>query len=103
MSGKLRLLAIAAPEVPSLAELGYRSANLSSYFGFYAPAGTPADIVNRLNVEVNKLLAQAEVRDRLHKLSNVPSGATSAQFEATIRNEYAANGKIIKEANIKAE
>lgn len=108
--GKLRVIAVSAPErlptlpeMPTLAELGYKNANLTSLFGFYAPAGTPPDVVQRLNAEVNKLLLQPDVRERLRKLDNVATGGTSAQFASTVQAEHAANGKIIREANIKVE
>lgn len=108
--GSLRVIAVSSPErlptlpdMPTLAELGYKDANRISLFGFFAPAGTPPDVVQRLNAEVNKLLTQPDMRDRLQKLDNVPSIGTPQQFAATIRAEYEANGKVVKEANIKAQ
>lgn len=108
--GKLRVIAVSAPErlhalpdVPTLVELGYKNANLTSLFGFYAPAGTPPEVVQRLNAEVNKLLSQPDIRERLLKLDNVATGGTPAQFASTVQAEHTANGKIIREANIKAE
>ena len=107
-SGKLRLVAVSAPrrlptlpDMPTLAELGYQDANRVSLFGFFAPAAIPAEFVQRFNTEVNKLLQQPDVRDRLRKLDNIPFPGTPEQFAATIRAEYLANGKLIKEANIK--
>ena len=108
--GRLRVLAVSAPErlsalpdTPTLAELGYKPANLVSLFGFFVPAGTPPAIVERLSAEVNKLLAQPEMAERLRKLDNVVSTGTPEQFASIIRAEHEANGKIIREANIKAE
>lgn len=108
--GKLRVIAVSAPEqlpalpnMPTLAELGYKNANLTSLFGFYAPAGTPPEVVQRLNSEVNKLLSQSDMRERLRKLDNIATGGTPGQFAAVIQAEHATNGKIIREANIKAE
>jgi len=108
--GKLRVLAVtgprrlpAMPDVATLAELGYPEANLTSLFGFYAPASMPADNVQRFNAAVNQVLADKDVQEQLRKLDNVVSTGTPQQFAAVIDKEFAANAKIVKEANIKAE
>lgn len=108
--GKLRVLAVTGPrrlpqlpQAPTLAELGFPEANLTSLFGFYAPASMPADVVRRLNAEINKVLADREVQEQLRKLDNVPSPGTPQQFATVIEREHAANAPIVKEANIKAE
>jgi tripartite-type tricarboxylate transporter receptor subunit TctC len=108
--GKLRVLAVTGPrrlpnlpQVPTLAELGYPEANLTSLFGFYAPASLPPEAVRRLNADINKVLAGQDVQEQLRKLDNVVSPATPQQFEAMIRQDHAANARIIREANIKAE
>ncbi|MGO4579915.1 Bug family tripartite tricarboxylate transporter substrate binding protein [Cupriavidus sp. 2TAF22] len=109
-AGRLRALAVGAPKriasmanVPTLAELGYPKANLTSTFGIFAPAHTPPAIIARLNTELNKALAEPEVRERLLKGGEVPTGGTAAQFAAAIRAEYDDNARIVKEAGIKAE
>jgi tripartite-type tricarboxylate transporter receptor subunit TctC len=108
--GKLRVLAVTGPrrlpnleQVPTLAELGFPEANLTSLFGFYAPSSMPADIVRRLNADINKVLATKEVQEQLRKVDNVVSTGTPGQFAAVIQKEHAANARIVKEANIKAE
>lgn len=108
--GKLRVLAVTGPrrlasmqQVPTLAELGYPEANLTSLFGVYGPAGTPAPVIQRLNSDINKVLAEKGVQERLGKLDNVVSGGSPQQFAAIIEKDHAANARIIKEANIKAE
>ena len=108
--GKLRVLAVtgprrlaAMPQVQTLAELGYPEANLTSLFGFYAPAAMPPDVVRRLNEEINKVLAEKDVQEQLRKLDNVVSPGTPQQFAAVIEKDHAANARIVKEANIKAE
>ncbi|HWI82151.1 tripartite tricarboxylate transporter substrate binding protein [Ramlibacter sp.] len=108
--GKLRVLAVTGPrrlahlpQVPTLAELGHPEANLTSLFGFYAPAATPPEVVRRLNADVNRVLADKDVQDQLRKLDNVVSTGTPQQFTAVIEKDHAANARIIKEANIKAE
>ncbi len=109
-AGRLRAIAVGAPKrlealpnVPTLAELGYPKANLTSTFGVFAPGKTPAAIVNRLNAELNKALAEPEVRDRLLKGGEVPTGGTAAQFVAAIHAESEENARIVKEAGIKAD
>ncbi len=108
--GKLRVLAVTGPrrlptmpQVPTLAELGYPEANLTSLFGFYAPAAMPPETVRRLNADINKVLAEKDVQEQLRKLDNVVSPGTPQQFAAVIEKEHAANARIVKEANIKAE
>jgi len=108
--GKLRVLAVtgprrlpAMPDVATLAELGFPEANLTSLFGFYAPASMPADNVQRFNAAVNQVLADKDVQEQLRKLDNVVSTGTPQQFAATIDKEFAANARIVREANIKAE
>ncbi|MDK3021657.1 tripartite tricarboxylate transporter substrate binding protein [Cupriavidus taiwanensis] len=109
-AGRLRALAVGAPKrleslpaVPTLAELGYPKANLTSTFGIFAPGKTPAAIINRLNAELNKALAEPEVHERLLKGGEVPTGGTPAQFAKAIREESAENARIVREAGIKAE
>lgn len=109
-AGKLRVLAVtgprrlpAMPNVPTLAELGYAEANLTSLFGFYAPSSMPADHVHRFNAAINQILAEKGVREQLLKLDDVVSTGTPQEFAATIDREFAANAKIVREANIRAE
>ena len=108
--GKLRVLAVTGPrrlphmaQVQTLAELGYPEGNLTSLFGFYAPASTPPEVVRRLNADINKVLAEKETQEKLRKLDNVVSPGTPQQFAAVIEKEHAANARVVKEANIKAE
>ena len=109
-AGKLRLLAVGAPSrldafpnVPTLADLGYPSANLSSVFGLFAPAGVSPAVIERLNAEVNKALALPELRTRLAAGDNVPTGGTSSAFAKLIATESESNARIIKAANIQPE
>lgn len=109
-AGKLRALAVGAParmdalpDVPTLAELGYPAANLTSLFGVFAPGGTPAAVVDRLNAEINKALASPDVRARLSAADNVPTGGSAAAFAKQIAQESTNNARIIQAAGIKAE
>jgi tripartite-type tricarboxylate transporter receptor subunit TctC len=109
-AGKLRPLAVGAParleslpNVPTLAELGYPAANLSSLFGVFAPAGLPQPLAARYNAEVNKALATPDLRAKLIATDNVPTGGAAADFAKAIAAEYEADGRIIKAAGIKAD
>ncbi|MDB5998619.1 MAG: tctC [Rhizobacter sp.] len=108
--GKLRVLAVAAPQrlpampdIPTLTELGYPDANLSSVFGVFAPARTPRDVQVRLNTEINKLLADKTVQERLTSLDNVVSPASIEAFTARVQHEYESNAQVVREAGIKAD
>lgn len=108
-AGKLRALAVGAPrrlqelpQVPTLAEQGLPAANLASVFGLFAPAGTPAAVVERMNAEVNQLLRDKALRQRIEAADNVPTGGSAAEFARFIANESAANARIIQVAGIKA-
>ncbi|MBS0427295.1 MAG: tripartite tricarboxylate transporter substrate binding protein [Proteobacteria bacterium] len=109
-AGKLRPLAVGAParldtlpQVPTLAELGYRSASLSSQFGVFAPAALPPALVARYNAEINKALASPELRAKLTATDNVPTGGSPGDFAREILAEYESNGRIIRAAGIKAD
>jgi tripartite-type tricarboxylate transporter receptor subunit TctC len=109
-AGKLRALAVGAParmeslpQVPTLTELGFAAANMTSTFGVFAPAGTPAAIVERFNAEVNKVLAMPDVRAKLAAADNVPTGGSAAAFGKQIAQESGNNARIIRQANIKAD
>lgn len=109
-AGKLRVLAVGAPAridtlpgIPTLAELGYAPANLTSLFGVFAPAGTPPTVLERLNAEINKALAQPDLRARLTGADNVPTGGSAGEFAKQIALESENNARIVKAAGIKAE
>lgn len=108
--GRLRVLAVAAPQrlaampaVPTLAELGYPDANLTSQFGIFAPARTPDAVLRRLNAEVNKALASPDIAERLLKLDNIPLPAGVEQFAATVRSEFESNARIVAKARIRVD
>ncbi|WP_076997270.1 tripartite tricarboxylate transporter substrate binding protein [Variovorax sp. KK3] len=107
-SGKLRPLAVGAParldslpKVPTLAELGYPAANLSSLFGVFAPANTPAILIAKYNAEINKALDSPDLRDKLTAYGNVPTGGSAETFGDEIASEYESNERIVKAAGIK--
>jgi tripartite-type tricarboxylate transporter receptor subunit TctC len=92
--GRFKPLAVGAParlrvlpEVPTLAELGFPQANLTSLFGIFAPGATPVEIVRRLNLEINAVLRQPEFQERLTSVSNIPAGGSAAEFAQQILTE----------------
>ena len=108
--GKLRVLATtgpqratAFPQVATLGELGFDKANLTSVFGFYAAKGTAPAAIQRFNHEVNRLLSSAAMQQKLRQLDNTPRAMSPEQFTALVRKEYALNGVVIEQANIKAQ
>jgi tripartite-type tricarboxylate transporter receptor subunit TctC len=107
---QLRALAVGSPsrmgslpQVPTLAEIGFDEANLSSVFGVFAPARTPAPVIERLNQEMNRLLSQAELRTRLLQTDNLPTGGSSALFTQQLSHESQLNARIIQSAHIRAD
>lgn len=82
-------MAAVLPGVPTLAELGYPSANLSSTFGLFAPVGTPTARIEQLNALFNELLSQPEMRERLAAANNLATGGSAADFERHIARQRA--------------
>jgi len=102
-AGKLRALAVsspkrssAAPEVPTMMESGFPDFEASIYFGVVAPAGTPREIVTRLNAEIGKGLQNLEVRQTLLKLGAEPLGGTPEAYAAHNKAELAKWAKVVK-------
>ena len=109
-AGKFKALAVGSPtrlevlpDVPTLAEIGFPQANLTSLFGIFAPAKTPAAVIARLNADINKVLQMPEIRQRLLEADNIPTGGSPADFARQIAIDSDSNARIIKAANIKAE
>ncbi|MBL0123249.1 MAG: tripartite tricarboxylate transporter substrate binding protein [Betaproteobacteria bacterium] len=102
-AGKLRALAVtsmtrsaALPDVPTMDEEGLKGFDATSWFGLLAPAGTPKDIVAKLNAASVKALASAEMRERLAAQGAEPMGNTPDQFAAFIKAEIDKWAKIVK-------
>jgi tripartite-type tricarboxylate transporter receptor subunit TctC len=112
-SGKLLALAVtsatrssALPEVPTVAEAGgaaLASFEASSWFGLLAPAGTPMDIVNRIQQETAKALATAAMRERLQSQGAIPSGNTPAEFVRLIDAETRKWAPVVKASGAKVD
>jgi len=108
--GKLRALAITSaqrsplePALPTMAESGVPGYEVVGWQGLFAVAGTPPEIVARLQAEVAKVLRLPEVRERLAALGAEPVGSTPEEFGAFIRAENARWGRIIREKGIRSE
>jgi len=91
------------PDVPTVAEQGYPGYEALNWYGFLAPRGTPKEIVERLNREIVKALANPQVVSALHKTGTEPKSSSPAEFAAYIKREYDTWGKVVKEAGIKAQ
>ncbi len=109
-SGQLRALAVLAtkrsgalPDVPTSAEAGLPGQESNTLQSFFAPAGTPRDIVMLLHREIVAALAIPEVRDQFERMGFEPVGNTPEQFSEIIKSDIARWAKLIKEQNIKVE
>ena len=109
-AGRARGLAITsgkrspvAPELPTVAELGFSGFEVVGWFGWLAPAGTPAAIVNRLNAEIVKTLKAADVRERLLSQSTEPVGNTPKEFAAFVKSERDKWAQVIRRAGVRME
>ncbi len=108
--GKLRALAVLAkarapvlPDVPTMEEAGFKDQEADTFFAMLVPAGTPKAVLDLLYREVIKILKMPEVKDRFESIGVDVVGNTPDEFAAQIKAEIAKWGKVIKDANIKAE
>ncbi|GCL64794.1 Bug family tripartite tricarboxylate transporter substrate binding protein [Pseudaquabacterium pictum] len=108
--GRVRALAVTGaqrsgslPDVPTFTELGVPGLAFSNWFGFFAPAGTPAEVVQRLNRELNTLMRAPDVADRLRQLGADPVTGPPEAFAKVIRDEHDSWKAVIQRAGIKAE
>ncbi|MCE2950362.1 MAG: tripartite tricarboxylate transporter substrate binding protein [bacterium] len=109
-AGKLRGLAVTSakrvnliPEVPTVAESGLPGYEIVGWFGLFAPAGTPAPIIGRLEKEVNAALQLPDVQKRFGSQGLLPGGGTSAELGKFLRAEIARWGTLIKDIGLEAQ
>ncbi|OGA37324.1 MAG: hypothetical protein A3G80_11645 [Betaproteobacteria bacterium RIFCSPLOWO2_12_FULL_62_13b] len=108
--GRLRALAVttttrasAMPDLPTMEESGVPGFDIGTWFGLFAPAGTPSAIVSKLNAAVVGVLNQPDTRERLAAVGVEPAGGTPEEFAARIRSDIARYGPVAKAANIRVE
>ena len=109
-NGKLRGIAITGkrrwpdlPEVPTFAEGGLPDFDASSWYAIHAPAGTPKEIIARLNAELARIVKLPDVNERLRLMSAEAVGNTPAELDAFVRSEAAKWGKVIKSLNLRVD
>ncbi len=109
-AGRLRVLGVSslqraevAPEVPTVAENGLPGFEALVWFGLFAPAGTPPEIVNRLSSEVGTIVGQPKLRETFATQGLTPVGSNSQEFAAKVAREHGIWGKVVREAGIKLD
>src|SRR5262244_1108986 len=108
--GKIRALAVTGsqrsselPDVPSMAEAGYPEVNIGLWSGVFVAVNTPPAIVNKLESELRRALADAGVRDKLKAMAVNPGGGPSDEFRKVIDNDIKRFAEVVKAANLKFE
>lgn len=109
-AGKLKLLAVGSPKrspqypnVPTMEEAGLKGFDADTWFGFYAPAGTPAAVVTRLNTEINKILRSPAFVERMNAIGGVPAPMSPQDFAARAQIDSVRFGALIRARNIKGD
>ncbi|HEY8608029.1 MAG TPA: tripartite tricarboxylate transporter substrate binding protein [Noviherbaspirillum sp.] len=109
-AGKLRALAVTSarrstslPEVPTVAESGYKGFDVSTWYGIFMPAGAPKEVVARVNGEVNKLLATPEMIQAIHAQGAEPEAMTPDRFSTLLKTDHRAMQDIVKRAGVTIE
>ena len=109
-SGAIRALAVttsrrssALPDVPTVAEAGYPGFSINTWYGVWAPAGTPAAVVQRLSSEISAIVRLPEVRAQFEKLGAEPVGNTLAEFTAFTKSELVKWAGIVKQSGAKVD
>lgn len=109
-SGKLKALAVTSatrspllPDVPSITEFGYKEFDDYTWFGFMAPAGTPPDLINKLNAALNRAMASAEVVERFAQLGMSSSPNTTIEFNNFLKAEVPKWAAVVKSSGAKVD
>jgi tripartite-type tricarboxylate transporter receptor subunit TctC len=89
--------------VPTIAESGLPGYEALVWFGLFAPAGTPGDIVTRLSSEVAKIVRHPNLTEAFRLQGLTPVGSSSADFTTRVRKEYELWGKVVRDAGIKLD
>ncbi|KWR78864.1 Bug family tripartite tricarboxylate transporter substrate binding protein [Cupriavidus sp. IDO] len=109
-SGRLQALAVTGasrspqlPDVPTFRESGIAGMDMTGWFGLLLPAGTPRPIVDKFSADVNRVLAQPDIKARMNDLGIVLTGSTPDAFNQTVQSDYARWGKVIRTRNIRLD
>ncbi|MCZ8095850.1 MAG: tripartite tricarboxylate transporter substrate binding protein [Acidovorax sp.] len=109
-SGKLRALAVTSakrssslPDVPTVAESGFKDFDVSTWYGVFAPTGTPAAVVTTLNTEINKLLATPDMKAAIQAQGAEAQAMTPAQLTTLLKNDYTKWKGIVEASGAKIE
>ena len=109
-SGKLKAIAVTSatrspllPDVPSITEFGYKEFDDYTWFGFFAPAGTPPDVVSKLNAAINRAMASAEVVDRFAQLGMASNPNSVVEFGNFLKAEVPKWAAVVKSSGAKAD
>ncbi len=109
-SGRLRAIAVTStarlssmPELPTVAEAGLKGYESSQWYGVFAPAGTPEDILNSLNAQIVKIVRSPDMQQRLHEDGIVPAGNSRQQFAAYIKAELLKWADVIKRSGARID
>jgi len=109
-AGKLKVLATAAPkrtpalpDVPTTAEAGYPGLAMATWYGLFGPANMPRAVVEKWQRDVAKVIAMPDVQQRIADVAAEARASTPEQFTAFVREQYDTMGKLVKDANVKAE
>jgi len=109
-AGRLRALAVTTvkrwqgtPDIPTMSEAGLTGFEVNSWYGLIAPAGTPREIIIKLNTEVARSLREPDARERLYSIGAEPMNNTPEEFAAYINAEMAKWSKVVKTAGIRAD
>ncbi len=109
-SGRAKLLAVAtlkrsplAPDIPSMDELGYKGFDIPAWFGLFAPAGTPREVVTRLNAEMVKIMARSEVKQQLASMGIDAYTSTPEELGDYVKSEIQKWARLVKDAGIQPE
>lgn len=109
-TGKMRVLAVSgpdrsevAPDTPTFAELGYKGMDINGWYGFFAPAGTPPEIVKKISQDINEILADPVVKKNFLDIDVKLMGTTPEEFAALVGPHYERWGKMVKDVGIEAQ
>jgi tripartite-type tricarboxylate transporter receptor subunit TctC len=109
-AGRLRMLGVmseeraaAFPDVPTLKEQGLANLEVQTWYGIFAPAGTPEAIVTRVNADLNDFLKEDDVRQLVEKQGLTPAGGTPQVLGERVKREFASWKRVVQHAHIKPE